>query len=253
MKFLKDRVYARELLAGAWCNLASSLTAEMAARLGYDWVLFDQEHGPGDNMTLLHQMQAVEAWPVAPLVRVVWNDMPLIKRVLDLGAAGVMVPYVQSRAEAEQAVRATRYPPAGLRGVASTPRCSGFGQDFEDYFQRANRNLLTIIQVETRQALAQVSDLAAVEGVDVLFVGPLDLSVSLDLKRQFAEPAYREALAKVGQAAADHGKAAGILLPGADLIPLAVDLGFTFLAVGSDGGLVRQGLAENLQALKANK
>ena len=99
MKFIRSRVLSGEFMAGAWCNLGSTLTAEMAARMSFDWILFDQEHGPGDSMTLLHQIQAVEAWPAAPLVRIAWNEMPRFKRTLDLGACGIIVPYVQTREE----------------------------------------------------------------------------------------------------------------------------------------------------------
>ena len=179
MKFIRDRVLAGEFLAGAWCNLGSSITAEMAGRSGFDWVLFDQEHGPGDSMTLLHQIQALEAWPAAPLVRIVWNEMPRFKRALDLGAMGIVVPYVQSRAEAEYAVASMRYSPKGLRGVASSPRACGFGREFKEYYSLANDHLLTVAQIETASTLENLDEIADVNGVDVLFVGPLDLSTSM--------------------------------------------------------------------------
>lgn len=242
MKFIRERVLNGEFMAGAWCNLASPLTAEMAARAGFDWILIDQEHGPGDSITLLHQIQAVEAWPAAPIVRITWNEMPRYKRALDLGAMGIMVPYVQDKEQAQNAVAYLRYPPQGLRGVASSHRAGGFGSDFDEYYAKANANLVTVVQVETAETINNLDEIAAVDGVDVLFVGPLDLSISLKKPKRFADPEYVEVLKKVGQAAKKAGKAAGILLPGVDLVQLVYDLGFTFVAVSSDGGMVNNGM-----------
>lgn len=253
MKFIRERVLNGEFLAGAWCNLASPLTAEMAARAGFDWILFDQEHGPGDSNTLLHQIQAVEAWPAAPIVRITWNEMPRFKRALDLGAMGIMVPYVQNKEQAENAVSYLRYPPQGVRGVASSPRAAGFGVDFEEYYAKANTNLITVAQVETAETIKNIDEIAAVDGVDVLFVGPLDLSISLKKPRRFADPAYVEVLKKVGKAAKKAGKAAGILLPGVDLAQLVYDLGYTFVAASSDGGMVMNGMVSVQKGLAAFK
>jgi len=253
MKYIRDRVLSGEFMAGAWSNLGSSLTAEIAARAGFDWILFDQEHGPGDNLTLLHQVQAVEAWPTAPLARIAWNEMPRFKRALDLGLSGIIVPYVQTREEAEYAASSMRYPPEGVRGVASSPRAAGFGRDFQEYYASANDNLLTVAQVETGKTLDNLDDIAAVKGVDVLFVGPLDLSVSLNTPDQFEDERFIEALKAVGRAAKENGKAAGILLPKAEWLDMVSDFGFTFVAIGSDGGAVSAGLSNSLQTLSAKK
>ena len=250
MKFIRERVLRGELMAGAWCNLGSSLTAEMAARIGYDWILLDQEHGPGDNMTLLHQIQAIGSRPAAPIVRIAWNEMPRFKRALDLGAMGIMVPYVQNAEEAAYAVSAMQYPPAGMRGVASSPRTTGFGSGFKEYFDQANDNLLTIVQIESAKALNHLSAIAAVAGVDVLFVGPLDLSVNLNLPLRFNDPAFKDALKKVGRVAKEQGKAAGILLPSSAHIPMVYDMGYRFIAVGSDSGLVMTGMKKTFEAIK---
>ena len=253
MKFIRSRVLGGEFMAGAWCNLGSSLTAEMAARIGFDWILFDQEHGPGDSITLLHQIQAVEAWPAAPLVRIAWNEMPRFKRTLDLGACGIIVPYVQTREEAEYAAASMRYPPEGLRGVASSPRATGFDGNFKEYFATANDNLLTVVQIETGKTLDNLDDIAAVNGVDVLFVGPLDLSISLNTPNQFEDERFIEALKAVSRAAKEKGKAAGIFLPKADWLDLVTGLGFSFVAIGADGGMVSAGLAQSLETLSAKK
>ena len=242
MKYLRQRALNGEVLAGAWLNLGSSLTAEMAGRAGFDWALIDLEHGVGDQVSLLHQLQALEATPAAGIVRIAWNEAPRFKRALDLGPSGIMVPYISTAAEARQAAEAMRYPPEGVRGVARSPRAAGFGQEFDTYFAEANANLLTIVQIETAEAVENAEEIAAVEGVDVLFIGPLDLSVSLGIPQQPAHPDFRAALNRVVAAARQAGKAAGILIPAAEQISPTVADGFTFIAVGSDGGLVAGGM-----------
>ena len=253
MKFIRGRVLSGEFMAGAWSNLGSSLTAEMAARMGFDWILFDQEHGPGDSMTLLHQIQAVEAWPTAPLARITWNEMPRFKRALDLGASGIIVPYVQTRKEAEYAAASMRYSTEGLRGVASSPRAAGFAGDFEEYYAAANDNLLTVVQVETSKTLDNLDEIADVDGVDVLFVRPLDLSTNLNTPGQLKDERFVEALKAVGRTAKEKGKAAGILLPNADWLDPVTDFGFTFVAIGADGGMVSAGFAKSMEILSTKK
>lgn len=242
MKYLRERALNGEVLAGTWLSLGSSLTAEIAGQAGFDWVLIDHEHGAGDEEHLLHQLQAVEATPAAGIVRIAWNDAFRFKRALDLGAAGIMIPYVNTVEEAQHAVSAMRYPPQGSRGVARFQRAAGFGQRFESYFAEANANLLTIVQIETKEAVNHVEEIAAVDGVDVLFVGPLDLSVSLGIPQQVTHPDFRAALARVIAAGHRAGKAVGILIPSPDALPATLEDGFTFIAVGSDGGLVAAGM-----------
>lgn len=249
MHFIKEQVLSGRFMAGAWCNLASSLTTEMAARAGFDWILIDQEHGPGDSLTLLGQIQAVGARPCAPIVRIAWNEMPRFKQALDLGAAGIMIPYIETADDAARAVSYLRYPPQGVRGVASSPRATGFGTDFDDYFAAANRNLLTVTQIETARAVQNAKQIAAVDGVDVLFVGPMDLSLSVGMPGRFEDPDYRAILAKVASIARDGGKAAGILLPSVQLLEMVYEMGYRFVAAGSDGGLVMQGMKNNLTAM----
>jgi 2-keto-3-deoxy-L-rhamnonate aldolase RhmA len=251
MNFIRERVLKRELVSGTWLNLGSAMTAEIAATAGFDWVVIDLEHGAGDHESCLHQLQAVAGTPASPIVRVAWNDAPRFKRVLDLGAAGVVVPYVQSVEEAKQAVAAMRYPPQGVRGAASLNRAADFGADFTHYFNTANEKLLTVLQVETEQTLVAIDDIAAVDGADVLFVGPLDLSVSLGIPQQFDHPHFRKALKKVSDAARNHGKAAGILLNRPEQLAQTVEDGYTFIGLGSDGGAVASGLKALAEAFGA--
>jgi 2-keto-3-deoxy-L-rhamnonate aldolase RhmA len=191
---------------------------------------------------LIPQIQAAGIYNAPAIVRIAWNDAPRFKRVLDLGAAGIMVPYVTSAREAEQAAAAMRYPPEGNRGVARFNRACGFGQQFDTYFKQANDNLLTVVQIETKASVERAEEIAAVAGVDVLFIGPLDLSVNMGMVQNFEHPQFEQAMEKVAAACRRHGKAAGILLPKLDFLTPWIAKGFTFLVVGSDGGCVAGGL-----------
>jgi 4-hydroxy-2-oxoheptanedioate aldolase len=247
----RARVLAREYLTGFWLNLGSPVTAEMAGLAGFDWVLLDHEHGPGSDSTILHQLQAVSATPAACLVRVAANEPPRFKRVLDAGAHGVMVPYVSSAAEARAAVSAMRYPPRGMRGVARLTRASAFGARFDDYFAHAHEWLVTLTQIETLSAVVNAPAIAAIDGVDVLFVGPMDLTTSMGIPGRYGDPRFHEALRTVAEAAKDAGKAAGILLLDPANLGLCRELGFTVIALGSDGGAVASGLRQSLATLRA--
>jgi 2-keto-3-deoxy-L-rhamnonate aldolase RhmA len=244
MNWIRERVLNREVVSGTWLNLGSCMTTEIAARAGFDWVVLDIEHGAGDHESLLHQLQAVSGTPTVPLARVAWNELPRFKRVLDLGASGVVVPYVTTPEEARAAVAAMRYPPQGLRGVASMHRGCGFGEDLSEYMRCANEQLLTVCQVETEATLGRVDEIAAVDGVDVLFVGPMDLSWSMGIPQQYEHPRFLEALERVAKAARDAGKAAGILLQRPEQIADIVAAGFTFIGLGSDGGVMVKGMRE---------
>ena len=246
----RSRVLARDWLVGTWLNLGSPVTAELAGLAGFDWVLLDHEHGPGGEDTMLHQLQAVAATPAVPIVRIAANELARFKRALDMGAHGVMAPFVSSVAEAEATVQAMRYPPRGLRGVAKNHRASGFGADFEEYYLHAHECLLNLVQIETGAAVAAIDGIAAVDGVDVLFVGPTDLSYALGIRDQFDNPRFLDAVQRVVAAARKHGKAAGILIHDASLIAKCREWGFSFVALGSDSGAVRGGLQQNLTALR---
>lgn len=250
---LRARVLAREWLAGTFINLGSSLTAEIAGRMGFDWLLLDYEHGPGSDETLLHQLQAVSATGAGAIVRLAANETPRFKRALDLGANGVMVPYVNTVAEAQAAVAASRFPPRGVRGVSKFNRAAGFGQNFENYYASAHEQVTVMVQIETPEALENADSIAAVEGVDVLFLGPLDLSTNLGIQSEFDHPKFIEAQSRVAVVAQLANKAAGILLTSADQIPRARELGYSVVALGSDGGAVTSGLRQNAAALKSTK
>jgi 4-hydroxy-2-oxoheptanedioate aldolase len=246
----RARVLAREWLAGTWLNLGSPITAEMAGLIGFDWVLLDHEHGPGSDSTILAQLQAVAATPAAGLVRIAANDPARFKRVLDAGAHGVMVPYVGTAAEAQAGVTAMRFPPRGVRGVAKLTRATAFGAEFDDYFAHAHERLVMLPQIETAEAVNNIADIAAIDGVDVLFVGPMDLSTNLGFPGNYEHPLCVDAFKRVSAAARNAGKAAGILLLNPAHLPMCRDLGYTFVALGSDGGSASAGMRAAAATLK---
>lgn len=246
----RARVLDGEWTCGTFLNLASPLTVEVAGLVGFDFLLIDHEHGPAGEDTLLHQLQAASATPAVPIVRIAVNEAPRFKRVLDAGACGVMVPYVSTPEDAMAAVAAMRYPPRGSRGVAKFHRASAFGGTFEEYYAHAHERLLGVFQIETPRAVDRIETIAAVDGADVLFVGPTDLSYNLGLPDQYDHPRFVEALRRVSQAARAHGKAAGILVHNPALVPLCREWGYSFVALGSDGGALRAGLQSILATLR---
>ena len=241
MKSIKARLAEGETLHGCWLNLGSSLTAEIAGLAGFDWVLVDMEHGMGNEQDLMHQLQAIRATPAAPLVRVESHASQRIHRVLDLGAEGVMCPRINNLDEAREAVSGWRYPPEGKRGVSFMVPTTQYGQNFTAYQQASNDNILGIIQVETEEVLNHLKGIVVLDGVDVQFVGPADLSMSLGVFRQYDHPRFREALTATVEAAKQAGKVAGIILFDPDDYPVYHKMGFRLIASGSDGDFVADG------------
>ena len=242
MKFIRDEILGGKVTIGMLVNLGSPVTAEICGRAGFDWLWLDLEHGSGGYSELVHQIQAVQSGGSAVIVRIPWNEPWIYKRVLDIGASGVMVPYINNREEADLAARSMRYPPRGIRGVAKFNRACGYGDEFESYFRTADDGLLTVVQIESPEAVDNAEEIAAVDGVDVLFIGPLDLSVNLGIPEQYESPLFTGALDAVVRAAGKHGKAAGILVPGGHPPARYADMGYTFLAVGAEGGILSAGL-----------
>ncbi|HKS38681.1 MAG TPA: HpcH/HpaI aldolase/citrate lyase family protein [Verrucomicrobiae bacterium] len=224
-------------LIGFWSSLCSNLSVEILAGAGFDWLLLDMEHAPNEVPLLISQLQAMTGGTAAPVVRPAWNDLVLIKRVLDAGAQNLLVPYIQTADEARAAVAATRYPPEGLRGVATAHRSNRFGRT-KDYFQRANGEMCVVAQVETRSTLQNLESIAAVEGVDGLFIGPSDLSASLGHPGNPRHPDVRAAIEDAGKRIRKAGKVVGILTPVEEDARHWLAQGFTVLAVGGDATLL---------------
>ena len=238
MKNLKQRVLKGETVFGCFLGLGSPLTAEIMGLAGYDWGLIDLEHGAGGEREALAQMQALEATPAAAIVRVESNVRQRSHRVLDSGAHGIMFPRINTAEEARDAVAAMRYPPHGVRGVAFSNRACSFGSNFLPYMEASLTSLLCIVQIETPEAVANADAIAAVDGVDVLFIGPSDLSHSLGILGKFDHPLYRDAIDRTAEAGKRRGKATGILLPKPDDFGFYSERGYTFLASGADGVLL---------------
>jgi len=186
---LKTKLLAGKKTAGAWAQIASPFTAEILSSAGFDWLMLDMEHGPGDLMTLVGQVHAMKGNDCVPLVRTPWNDFVAIKRILDAGAEGVLIPYVNNREETEKAVRACKYPLDGIRGVAGSPRAPGYGQNIGNYLKRANQEIFIMIAVETPEAVANLDEILLVDGLDGVFIGPMDLASSMGY---FGDPSQVE-------------------------------------------------------------
>jgi 4-hydroxy-2-oxoheptanedioate aldolase len=238
-----------DVLAGTFLNLGSATVVEIAAGAGFDWVLIDLEHGSGTMSDLRSQLLATRGSSAVPIVRIPSIDADLVKFVMDSGAAGVMFPYVPNSAEAARAVSIMKYPPAGVRGVAQIIRATNYGRNWKNYLSEANERSLAVIQIETPEAAVQAEEMAAVPGVDVLFVGPMDLSVNLGHPGDFSPPGFIQHLKTVISACEKHGKTAGILSR-PELVEQHRSLGFRFIALGSDAGAVVQGMQNNVAALK---
>jgi 4-hydroxy-2-oxoheptanedioate aldolase len=248
----RDRVLAGETLFGLFLDLGSSPSAELCGSLGYDWLLVDLEHGSGSEADLADQFRAIEAGGDAtPVVRPQSGERIRIGRSLDLGARGVMVPRLESADQAREAVSALRYPPDGIRGVAVRVRGAGLGAVGHADVKRLNERVVGIIQIESVGALAEADAIAAIDGVDVLFIGPADLSHSLGIPGQFQHPDYLGALDRVVAACRAHGKAAGILIYDPSAVAGHVEIGISFIGIGSDAAFVVDGAKRALAAARA--
>jgi 4-hydroxy-2-oxoheptanedioate aldolase len=252
---LRRRVLAGEPTLGAFANLGSLASTELLARGGFDWLIVDLEHGMGSEADLHGQLLAVQGTPTAAIVRVASSERLRIGRALDAGADGLMIPRVDSLAEIEQALGWMRYPPLGVRGVAAPTRGAGYTSiPHEELAATVNARLLGVFQVESMAAVEAADAAAATDGVDVLFVGPTDLSHSMGIPGQIEAPAFVAALDRVVGACRAHGKSAGILLRDASAVAASRARGFTFIGLGSDTSFViagaRAALAQGRAALR---
>jgi 4-hydroxy-2-oxoheptanedioate aldolase len=235
---------------GLWSTLSNAFAVEVIAGAGYDWLLLDTEHSPGDPLTVLPQLQTIAGYPtVSALVRPAANDAVLIKRFLDIGAQTLLIPYVQTREEAEYAVRATRYPPHGIRGVSALTRATRFGRE-KDYFATCADDICVIVQIETQEALNNLDAIAKVEGIDALFIGPADLAASLGYGANQGHADMRATVIDTIKRIKALGKPAGLLTGDAVLQRAAIDEGIDFLAIGVDAGLLARGSETLLASIK---
>jgi 4-hydroxy-2-oxoheptanedioate aldolase len=237
---LKRALRERRPQLGLWASLATPHTVAVVAGAGLDFVVLDAEHAAADFQTTHAQLDAMVGGTAASVVRPAWNDPVLLKRYLDLGAQSFVVPMVQDAEEARRAVAATRYPPQGIRGVAIGMRANGFGR-VKDYHHLANEQICVHVQLETRRALGNLEAIAAVEGVDGLFIGPSDLAADLGHLADSGHPEVRAAIDDAIRRIVATGKAAGILAPAEADARHWLELGATFVALGSDVGILARG------------
>ncbi len=242
----KQALARGERQVGLWCSLASPVATEVAAGAGFDWIVIDGEHGPNDITTLLPQLQAMSRGTAEPVFRVPWNDFVTIKRALDVGARSLLIPFVQNAEEARRAVAATRYPPLGIRGVARAIRANDYGR-IQDYHRNAHLDTCVLVQLETGAALNEIEAVAAVEGVDGIFIGPSDVAASLGHLGDPKDPAVQAAIKDAAPRIRAAGRSAGFLTGNADEAEAMFELGFNFTAVGNDVSI----LAGNLTNLAA--
>jgi len=239
---------------GTWLMSGSPATAEAMGCIGFDWLVVDMEHVPIDYKDAYQILQAIAGTPATPVVRLAWNDLVLIKRALDIGAQTLMFPFVQNAAEARRAVGATRYPQAGesepgTRGFAAMHRASRYATA-GDYGKRANAGIFRMIQLETPAAIELLEEIAAVDGVDALFMGPGDLSAAMGQIGNVAHPEVQAALKDAAARARKMGKPIGIVGPTPEMVQQFIEYGYNYVAVASDMGMMMRQANAFLAALK---
>jgi 4-hydroxy-2-oxoheptanedioate aldolase len=236
----KRALRAKRPQIGLWSSLASHLSVEVVAGAGFDWLLLDMEHAPNELPMVHSQLQASNGGTAHPIVRPPWNDMVVIKRLLDIGVQSLLIPYVQTEEEARNAVAFTRYPPHGVRGFATGPRANNYGR-ITDYVLTYADELCVLVQVETRQGLDNLEAIAGVEGVDGVFIGPADLAAALGHAGELKHPQVQAAIEDAIRRLVAVGKPPGILTGDEQLARRYLELGCLFTAVGADLALLARG------------
>jgi len=247
----KRKMQAGQKTVGAWCQICSPYTAEIMAREGFDFLAIDLEHAPTDIAILLELVRAMDGTGVQPFVRAPWNDFVAIKKILDTGVSGVIVPYVNTREEAEMAVQACKYPPQGIRGMSGSPRAAGYGRQAMEYLKRANAEIMVITQVETATAVENLDAILAVDDLDGVFIGPMDLATSMGYFGDASQAPVQEAIAVVEQKVLAAGKVLGSIAATWDQAKAKYDKGYQMLMVMADGTAVANAAADNVARFRA--
>ena len=245
----KERLAAGELQVGLWSSLASNIVTEILSYAGFDWLLIDTEHAPNDIASLVTQLQAMKGSDTMPLVRPVWNDPVVIKRLLDIGFHNFIVPFVQNAEEARNAVRAVRYPPRGMRGVSVGARGSCYGYT-KDYWHKIDDVIGLVVQVETLEAVDNIGSIFEVDGIDGIFVGPSDLAASMGHLADSGHGDVQQKFREIVKFCRSIGAPVGILAGSAPEARTYIEMGFTFVGVGSDTGLLKKTSRELAQSFK---
>jgi len=232
--YVKTKLKEGKKMTAAWAQAASNITAEILGEAGYDILMIDHEHAPGTILTLISQIQAVKGCDAVPFVRAPWNDFVQIKRILDAGVYGLLVPYVNSREEAAEAVRAVRYPTAGIRGVAGSPRGQHYGNNSMEYIGAANDEIFLMTAAETGTAVENIEEIVAVEGIDGIFIGPMDLASSMGHLGDASHPEVQEAIGKIEKAVFASGKVLATVAGTWEDAKKKYDKGYQILLLFSD-------------------
>jgi 2-dehydro-3-deoxyglucarate aldolase/4-hydroxy-2-oxoheptanedioate aldolase len=243
-----EALRAGKKLSASWLQSGSPIITEVIAEAGLDVILIDMEHGPGDILTLVSQIQAMKGEPAVPFVRSPWNDFVIIKRILDAGAYGLVVPYVNTKAEAEAAVKAAKYPPEGIRGIAGSTRAAHYGNKSPEYFETANRDIFVFVQIETPEAVKNLDDILSVPGVDGIFIGPMDLATTHGYRGKPAQPEMQEIIKGIEAKAKAKGKVLSTISSSFEDAKAKYDRGYQLITIMSDtvslGNYARQELAK---------
>ncbi|MBN9443488.1 MAG: HpcH/HpaI aldolase family protein [Bosea sp. (in: a-proteobacteria)] len=247
-KFLASIRAGRQQI-GLWLSLASGYATEAVAGAGFDWLLIDTEHSPNDLSSVMMQLQVLAAHPGTPIVRPDWNDTVLVKRLLDIGAPGLLFPMVQTPEEAAQAVAATRYPPRGVRGVSGCNRANGFAR-MTDYFSRIEEETAVLVQVETLTAIEQALEIGRVDGVDGVFFGPSDIAADMGMLGKPNDPAVWDVIRPAARKLMEAGIPVGTLVFDPRLARNLLAEGFAFVACGSDAVILARGADSLLATMK---
>jgi len=238
----RQKILACERQIGFWMGMSHHVTAEMAGLAGFDWLMLDGEHAPADIPIFLQMLQSLQLSPSAIVGRPSVNDPVLIKQFLDIGFYNLLIPFIESADEAQRAVSATRYPPQGIRGVAMAHRGNRYGT-VPDYLSTINDNICLLLQIESAGGIDAIDDIAAVPGVDGIFIGPSDLSASLGYMGNPNHPEVQRVIKHLFDRARAAGKAVGTLAPVQADAQRYLDMGMHFVAVGTDVGVFRQAMA----------
>jgi 2-keto-3-deoxy-L-rhamnonate aldolase RhmA len=248
---MKKSLNRKHVCLGSWCQIGHPANAEILAKTGFSWMALDCEHGETGENDIGNFCRAVNQYNCTPMVRVKENDVLEIRRVLDLGAEGVIIPLVNSAADAEKAVAAAKYPPVGIRGFAFH-RGNNWGVDFDEYAKNANERITVIVMIESKKAVENIDAILGVNGVDGVFIGPYDMSGSYGIAGQTGSPVIKEACLKVAAACKKHNKAAGqhIVLPTPENVSMVIEQGFTLLALGMDTVFLAYGAKQALEIVE---
>ena len=244
---LKDKLYAGENCFGTWITIGNPDIVDILKHLSFDWFVFDTEHSYLSIETVKTMMQALGSDGPSPIVRIGQVDQLLVKRALDIGSQGLLVPLVNSAEDAERVVKYSMYPPTGVRG-AGPGRASQFGMNLSEYLRHANQEISLAVQIETTEALANVDEIVGTKGIDIGFVGPTDLTISLGLLDDRANPKVMEAMQKAIKACNDHGKIPGTLAVSVEEARKFVKMGFRFISLASDSRFLTYGARAYLEA-----